>query len=345
MIIVNARFLTQPLTGVQRYAFEVSMQIKRLAPDTIFITPADIRQTEWARALQAHAVGPFSGHLWEQTTLAVYVLRHKNATLFSPSNTGPVMVSRQMLTLHDLAFRQAETDQRFWFRMWYRWLIPHLLQRISGVFTVSDTMRQEIIRTYSYEPTRISVTYNGLSSVFFKSLANTAVGEKENIILCVGTISPRKNTDRLIAAFLESDRLKDYQLVLIGSTSSLFNPLTLPNHPRVMHLSDADDDCLSSYYRRACVAVCLSAYEGFGLPVLEGLAFGCRTVCSDIPVFRELYEGAVLFCDPDQRQDIIDQLESAALHKPAGNVPLNDLMQRYHVEKAARHILERLQHL
>lgn len=342
MIVVNARFLTQPLTGVQRYAFEVSMQIKKLAPDTLFVTPAAIRHRDWAKALNAQELGPFTGHCWEQITLARFMKKQKKAVLFSPANTGPLFIRKQFITLHDLAFRVFPADHRWIFRTGYNLLIPQLLHRISGVFTVSETIKQEIVRTYKVSATKVQVSSNGLGMEFLASLEHEPTSPKENLILCVGTLSPRKQTQKLVEAFIESQGLPSYQLILLGKSSGNFQQHAVQAHPRIRWIPDADDDVLISYYRRAKVCCCLSAYEGFGLPVLEALAFGCATVCSAIPVFRELYSDYVTFCNPDDRQDIIDQLEQVTLHKQERTVPLEALLQQYNYAKAARQVLDTL---
>ena len=73
MLYVNARFLTQPLTGVQRYGIEISLQLKELYGERIkFVAPANIIHTDIARKLNVEIVGKRSGHLWEQIDLLLF---------------------------------------------------------------------------------------------------------------------------------------------------------------------------------------------------------------------------------------------------------------------------------
>lgn len=66
-IYVNARFLTQNVTGVQRYAIELSKQLKRLYGDNIkFVCPRNVTNIEACDELGAEAIGKHTGHVWEQ---------------------------------------------------------------------------------------------------------------------------------------------------------------------------------------------------------------------------------------------------------------------------------------
>ena len=75
-IFVNARFLTQPVSGVQRYGIECSRQIKKLLPDTVFLTPKNILHHDIANELGARVIGLNTGHLWEQADLPLFLLRN-----------------------------------------------------------------------------------------------------------------------------------------------------------------------------------------------------------------------------------------------------------------------------
>lgn len=83
MIVVNARFLTQDITGVQRFAIEISKQLKRLYGENIqFVCPKNIVNTSLEKELEAKAIGNLTGHLWEQVDLPLY-LKKKATHCFS----------------------------------------------------------------------------------------------------------------------------------------------------------------------------------------------------------------------------------------------------------------------
>ncbi len=79
----------------------------------------------------------------------------------------------------------------------------------------------------------------------------------------------------------------------------------------VIH-ENASAEELIALYQKAEILVSLSVYEGFGIPLLEGIFYNCRVVCSDIPVYRELFEGYADFCDPFNIDDIAKALQAVA---------------------------------
>lgn len=77
----------------------------------------------------------------------------------------------------------------------------------------------------------------------------------------------------------------------------------------VVHLGRLDEKALSAHLNRAAVFASLSLYEPFGLGVLEAAQAGCALVLSDIPTFRELWEGAAIFVQPSQSVEVATVLE------------------------------------
>jgi alpha-1,2-rhamnosyltransferase len=115
------------------------------------------------------------------------------------------------------------------------------------------------------------------------------------ICLAVGTIEPRKNHRFLIEGFeLAARQDPTLDLVLVGRPGWRCGDLIaqIRQHPlygkRIWWLDDVSDRDLDVCYHRADLLACLSLAEGFGLPVIEGLARGLPVVCSDLPVFREV---------------------------------------------------------
>ena len=94
MIIINARFLSQPITGVQRYAIELCLELKKNSNDFIFVAPKNIIHDEIAKNLDVLIVGNLSGHLWEQIELARFVAKRK-AVLVNLCNTAPIFYQKK----------------------------------------------------------------------------------------------------------------------------------------------------------------------------------------------------------------------------------------------------------
>jgi hypothetical protein len=121
-IVLNARFLQQELTGVQRYGREM---LARLGDGVETVQPVD-------------HVSPVRGHFWEQFVLPSHC---HGRLLWSPGNTGPLSVRAQVITIHDA----ATLDHPEWFSrkfaLWYRFLLPRLARRVRRIITVSEFWR------------------------------------------------------------------------------------------------------------------------------------------------------------------------------------------------------------
>ena len=341
-LFVNARFLTQPVTGVQRYGIECSRQIKKLYPGAVFLAPKNILHKALADELEVTIIGRNKGHQWEQADLPMYLSGIGRPPLFSPANTAPLFYRNNYFTLHDLAFYHHPEWNSKAFSAWYNILVPRLARGSRHIFTVSQTMRNEIIKYYKEPPAKVSVTYNGLSP---EMLASGKPVAKEKIILAVGTFNKRKNHQNLVSAFLASAAQQDHQLVIIGDRNKVFAGSGLDeklvSNANIKIVERLTTEELINMYTRAAIMVSLSVYEGFGIPVLEGLYAGCRVLCSDIPVYRELYEGHVSFCDPYDISSISAAIDNIATgHSTQGNI--DTLLEKYSYEASAREIIAQM---
>lgn len=89
MIYINARFLTQELTGVQRFAKEISFKLNEIRNDLIFLVPDDGLLTSSNSKLNIKVIKGGNGHFWEQFTLPAYLRKVNNPLLLNLCNTGP----------------------------------------------------------------------------------------------------------------------------------------------------------------------------------------------------------------------------------------------------------------
>lgn len=340
-LIINARFLTQRLTGVQRYALECSMQIRNITKDIIFVAPDQILYPDLAEALNVTITGKLKGHLWEQTDLYQFARNQGCPPLLNLANTAPLRYPNNYITIHDLAFMHYPEWNSRAFATWYRFLVPRLARRSRHLFTVSNTVKNEICQAFEIPGEKISVTYNGIGSSFEKP--GTGVGKKKQL-LAVGTFNLRKNHHKLVEAFLKSGLQSTYELLIVGDKEDIYRQLSLPEHETGIKIINRPDDAmLMQLYREAEILVSLSAYEGFGLPVLEGLYYGCKVLCADIAVYRELFDNYVYFCNPSDSDSIIASLKLVTTTIENKVTGADTLFEKYSYARAARQILHTIQ--
>ncbi len=340
-IFVNARFLTQPVSGVQRYAIECSRQIKKLHGDVTFLAPKDILHADIAKELNVTVIGSRKGHLWEQIDLPFYLTKRKSPPLLNLANTGPMWYGNSFVTIHDLAFYHHPEWNSKKFSMWYNIMVPRIAISSRHVFTVSETIKGELIKYYRLPAGKISVTYNGLSQ---KMLDRGMAGQagKEKIILSVGTFNIRKNHPNLISGYLNSELNNEYRLVLIGDKNKVFKEGGIDESSlkdNIEIYATLKEDELIDMYRKAEIVASLSLYEGFGIPLLEGLYNGCKILCSDIPVYREIYGDCATFCDATNIDAIAAGLRAVVGKEPASPQKVEELMERYSYRRSAEKIL------
>ena len=151
---------------------------------------------------------------------------------------------------------------------------------------------------------KISVIYEGVSPEYCRGKE-----EKENYILAVGTIEPRKNIRRLIQSYL---RLRDINhieenLVIVGKQGwSCDDVYDIPEAARdnIIFKGYVSKNELIELYQKAKLFVYPSLYEGFGLPVAEAMACGCPVVTSNLSSLPEVAGNACLLVDPYNMKDI-----------------------------------------
>jgi glycosyltransferase involved in cell wall biosynthesis len=187
------------------------------------------------------------------------------------------------------------------------------------IFTISNFSRDDIIRTYGKDSKDVIATYLGVKQIQdsrFKikdmEELNKKFGIAKPYVLFVGTLQPRKNIVKLIEAF-SLLKEKDIQLVIVGKKGWLFEeifqaPEKYGVPDRIKFLDFVGDEDLQSLYKNALCFVLPSLYEGFGLPVLEAMKFGCPTVISDTSSLPEVGGDAAVYFDPQSADDIAEKL-------------------------------------
>ena len=318
-IFFNGRFLTQPLTGVQRFAFEVigaldgmidRGEIDCAAYRLTCLAPRHSNNSPSWKWISVQPVGGLTGNLWEQIDLP----RHTRGNLLiNLCNVGPFMKPFQAVTIHDTAVFAVPQSYTLPFRLKYRLNISVLGRRAPLIFTVSQFSKTELVRYLHISPEKIHVVPEG-SEHILEVTPDPAVFERFSIgqrpyFLVVSSKSSHKN----LPAVLEATRLLeqvDFDLVIAGGTYSKF--FRSENYDFPLWVKDVGvlkDAELAALYRGAVGLIFPSLYEGFGLPPLEAMACGCPVIVSRAASLPEVCGEAALYCDPYDPADIACQIQ------------------------------------
>lgn len=300
---INARFLTQQISGVQRFAIEISKELKKSDIPFVFLAPKNILHKEIANELGARTIGFLKGHLWEQVELQSYVFVNKGF-LISFCNTAPLFLKKQIVTVHDLCFRMHPEWFSKNFSTFYNFMIPIIVKNSEKVLTVSNVSKKEIMKELGVSDEKISVIYNAVASSFGRNINDDSkpiISGK--YILSVSSHHPRKNFNRLIKAF---KRMNDYdiKLCVIGNRNVNFVSTDLESDQNIIFLQNISDSELVNYYKFAELFVYPSLYEGFGIPIIESLKMGTQVCVSNIPVFNEICCEHAVYFNPYDVEDI-----------------------------------------
>ncbi|AGI26625.1 glycoside hydrolase family protein [Pseudomonas sp. ATCC 13867] len=302
MIVINGRFLSQEISGVQRFAEQISLSLARLRGDVRFVAPpGPLPREEIAQRLNVERIGRHRGHLWEQVDLPLWLARNGRPLLVSLCNTAPLAYGRQLATHHDIAYVRHPESFSWRFRVLYRTLTPLMLRRVLALVSVSEFSRREIAAHYRFPAERIHVIGNAVSAAFCPG--PVATGGRP-YLLAVSSPAAHKNFAQMIEAF---DLLRDLDvdLHIVGSASRSFVDYRLQSseqHERVRWLGRIDDSRLIEEYRGAAAFVFPSLYEGFGIPPLEAQACGCPVIAARSASIPEVLGNSALYFDPVDTQ-------------------------------------------
>jgi len=290
-VFINTRVLSSTLSGVQRYTLEL---LNRLQSELQPIAPKK----------PLHGI---AGHIWEQFVLPT---RLRGNLLFSPSNTGPLIEERQVVTIHDITPLEHPEWLNPRFAKWYQFLIPRLVHKARQIIAVSNFTKSRICEVTSAQPDKVVVIYNGVDERFRPKSSEEIARTKDafgisnfRYILTVATIEPRKNLQRLLEAWdvWHVNLPQDIWLVIAGAKGkdlvfrdAVFNRLP----PKVCMIGHVSDEHLPALYSGALAFIYVSLYEGFGLPPLEAMACGTPVLTSNVTSLPEVVGDAAFTVNP-----------------------------------------------
>ena len=315
-LALNGRFLTQGLTGVQRFASELTAAMDTLAgaarwPATRVLMPrVAVRSGATFDHLEAKSVGRISGHGWEQFELPWHA---RGRFLLSLGNTAPVLAGRcQAVVIHDAGVFDTPESYSPQFRAWYRTLHATLARTGATLITVSEFSRGRIAARLGIEPGRVSVIPEGGEHIL-RVPADLGALSRHGLTagryaLAVGTRAAHKNLDVLgdAAALLASRGLT---LAAVGAVNpAVFRPAAERRGPGAVALGRVSDAELRALYEGALCLVFPSRYEGFGLPPLEAMVCGCPVLATRSGAVPEVCGEAALYFDAAEPSSLTQAL-------------------------------------
>lgn len=189
------------------------------------------------------------------------------------------------------------------------------IERADKIIAISENTKHDLLQFYTVDEKKIQVIYPGVPANLPEREKQPVFSHRGPYILYVGTRKQGyKNFHRLLEAYAVSPRVqRDFDLVCFGgpafNTDELKKMEQLGCREKVFHVA-GDDGLLGRVYTSAAVFVCPSLAEGFGLPPLEAMRYGCPVAVGRVPVMMEVAGDGAAYFNPYKKDSIAATLES-----------------------------------
>ena len=304
ILFINGRFLTQKITGVQRYALEVLKQFDNmnLSRKIIVLCPnTDLFNVPKLKKIKIMKIGKLKGHAWEQISLPLYVKRNYNSDLLSMCNLAPIIFPGYVV-IHDISFKTHPEHLNKKFALWYRFVTKMNIRRYKHIFTVSNFSKSEILSEYGIKSEKITITYNSAEHIKKvnpdKNIIRKLHLENTKFIFSLGSASPHKNRKFIVECAKNNP---NYIFVITGNSNKVFVDEKCCNLKNVIFTGYLNDSEIISLYKSCEAFLFPSLYEGFGIPPLEAIECGCKKIIlSNIDVLKEIYGNNLHYIDAEK---------------------------------------------
>ncbi|SFB62957.1 Glycosyl transferases group 1 [Rhizobium sp. NFR07] len=316
-VFINGRFLSAPLTGVQRVAFQLLEALDSNEPfisDKLGLSfellyPGGAAVAKY-RNIGSRKVGILGGQAWEQFELARAA---SGGLLLNLCNMGPIAKRQSVTMIHDAQVHTSPKSYSAAFRLWYQFAHPTIGRFHRQILTVSSFSKAELVDRGIAAAERVSVIPNGCDHITRVTPDPSIVArlrlESGPFVVSTANTQHHKNIGILLQAFANR-RLHDTRLILFGSaTHKDFEAAGHHVPSNVVFAGRLRDEEVAGLLGSALCLACPSLTEGFGLMPLEAMALGCPAIIAPCGGLAEVCAGAALMAAPDDPIEWIRQIE------------------------------------
>lgn len=320
-IAVNTRLLIKgKMEGIAIHACNVLKRITVEHPEHQFLFLFDRPYDEefifsgniTPIALMPQARHPFLFYMWFEYSVA-RVLRHAKPDLFySPDGFLSLKADTPSVpVIHDINYEHYPEDVPKLVSWYYHRYFPRFAAKAKRILTVSEFSKQDIAKTYSINPGKIDVVYNGADKAYRKlgDEEKNAVKQKytngKDYFLYVSALHPRKNVIRLLQAFdkMKEQAPSDIKLVLVGPAyfknsemKEVYDKMKYKDD--VVYTGRLEVNELCKVAGAAFALTYISYFEGFGIPIIESMQCDVPVIASNVTSMPEVAGDAALLVDP-----------------------------------------------
>ena len=347
IIAVNTRLLQKgKLEGIGWFTRETLSRITRNHPEHQFIflfdRPYD-NDFVFSENVKPVVISPPTRHpflwfLWFEIMIPMVLRKYKADLFLSPDGYLSLNTKvKQLAVIHDINFAHRPKDLPWLTAKYYNYFFPRFAKRAKRIATVSFYSKEDITRTYKIKSDDIDVVYNGVNKLYTptndleKEATRRKYTEGKGYFLYIGSLHPRKNICGLLRAYdaFRTSIDSDVKLMITGSEMFKTGDITktyegMRFRDDVIFTGRLDIEDLHQVLGAALALTFVPYFEGFGIPVIEGMSAGIPVICSNTTSLPEVGGNAVLYADPF----VVSQIKDAMI-KIASDVELRaDLIEK-----------------
>ena len=302
-IALNANLLSADASyrraGIHSYQYNLIAELPYAAPEFEFSVHVGEGQPPSHEALTVRPSristrNPLVRILWEQLAAPAVLRRTCAALAHGLAFSSPLLWNGpSVVTIPDLSFLRFPERLSASRRLYLAHITRLSARKADRIIAISESVKREIHALIGVPLSRIDVTLLGVTSAFHPLTTETIEAFRQEsslpdqFILYLGTLEPRKNLDTLVRAYAQLPQRKSVKLVLEGAKGWQIDHIT-----ELIEALDVKEDIITPgyipgnllpmWYNAALLFVYPSVYEGFGLPLLEAMAWGLPVIASPV---------------------------------------------------------------
>lgn len=331
--VINGKFLSQRMTGVQRLQIEMIQALDKIVEkddDIVLLVPPNAKKLQLDH-IKVVQYGKKTGIIWEQVSLLWYQLKN-HAIGVNLGNVAPIL-KPGIVCVCDM---NAKVNPQFYsakYRIWNNLQFFHIFHRAKKVITISEFSKKEIQRIYHCKDSFITVIpcawqhYNRVNCD--NDIMDKAKLKRGEFFFALSSMAPNKNFNWIIE---NAKKNPDQIYVIAGMQKKDIYGEKGSNQlaQNVKYLGYISDEEAKALMSNCKAFIFPTFYEGFGMPPLEALSAGAKVIVSDIECMHEVFgQGAVYVNPNDSNVNLDEQLQKVTQDRRV-------VLARYSWDKSAR---------
>lgn len=350
------------ISGIERYVIELIHGLSRISSNNKYIIFCHKRGDKYFSDLANNFEvkhSPFISRILTEQLWLPFICNKSNIDLLHITSLAPSLLikKRNLITVHDAVPWVRKKTISLGMKFYCKPLLTFFIKKKANlILTISKFSKSELCNTLKIDNKRVKYIYNGKSKKFTPS---KSIDSKEKIkklynlkndyILVLGTLEPRKNLNRLIKAFETIYKVTNLNLMISGRFGWKDDLIISDSiKKRIIITGYVDEKNLVELISCSKLFVFPSLYEGFGLPLIEAQSCGVPVVASKIDSFVEVGKDTVSYFNPydvnNMASVIINTIKNPILLSKLSNSGMYN-STRFSWDKCARETSELYKHM